>query len=307
MRAVVIDEFNTDPRVRKLPSPDAGDGEIVVDVDYSSVNGMDLFTCNGMVQHMMPYQFPITLGRDFAGTVSAVGAGVSGLAVGDPVFGMLVTAHLHGGTFAERASVPAYCAAKRPHGLDPEDAGALGLAGGAARASVDALGLCPGETVLICGATGGVGAFAIQMAKRRGETVVATARPEQADFVERFGADEIVDYSSDLAGELRALHPDGVDCIIHLAGDGIALADLIVPGGRLVSTLGVGPEAVAGHDVRATPVMTIPSLGLLEGLANEVVQGDLRVPITHRYSLDEAAQAIRDFGASALGKLGVTV
>ena len=307
MRAAVIDEFNIDPGVRELPPPHPGEGEIVVDVECSSVNGMDLFTCNGAIQHMMPYEFPITLGRDFAGTVSAVGAGVSELEVGDQVFGMLVTAHLHGGTFAEWASVPAYCAAKRPPQLDPEHAGALGLAGGAARASVDALGLSPGETVLISGATGGVGTFAIQMAKALGAIVVATAMPEHAEFAESFGADETVDYTSDLFGEVRALHPEGVDCVLHLAGDGVALADLLIPGGRLASTLGVGPEAVAGRDVHASPVMTIPSPSFLEGLANEVVQGELRVPITNRYSLDEAAQAIRDFGASKIGKLGVTI
>ena len=307
MKAVVIDEFSTEPTLRDLPAPEAGEGQVVVDVQHSSVNGMDFATSNGMVQHMMPYVFPITLGRDFSGTVASVGPGVRGFAPGDPVFGMLLSYPLHEGTFAQQAPVPASSAAQRPGQLDPQDAGALGLAGGAARLAVDALALAGGETVLIVGATGGVGSFAIQMAKLQGATVVATATPDQADFVTGLGADQTVDYSGDLAAAVRALHPNGVDCVIHLVGDGASLADLLVPGGRLASTLGVGPDAVQGRDVTATPVMTIPNPELLGGLAAAVVGGQLRVPRTGTYLLNEVAQAVKDFGAGSLGKLGVTI
>ncbi len=307
MKAVAIDEFNTEPTVHDLPAPEAGEGQIVVDVQYSSVNGMDFATSNGMVQHMMPYEFPITLGRDFSGTVASVGSGVTDLAPGDPVFGMLLSYPLHEGTFAEQALVSVSSVARRPEQLDPQDAGALGLAGGAARAAVDALGLAGGETVLIVGATGGVGCYAIQMAKALGATVVATAEAGQADFVKGLGADQTVDHTGDLAAAVRGLYPKGVDCVIHLVGDGPGLADLLVPGGKLASTLGVGPDAVAGRDVQATPVMTIPNPELLDGLAAAVVRGDLRVPRTATYRIDQVGQAVKDFGAGALGKLGVAI
>jgi NADPH:quinone reductase-like Zn-dependent oxidoreductase len=307
MKALAIDEFNTDPTQRELPAPSAGEGEIVVDVSHSSVNGMDLFTLNGMVQHMMPFEFPITLGRDYAGTVAAVGRGVTEFAVGDPVFGMILPVPLHDGTFAEQVKVPVSCASRRPDGLDAADAGALGLAGGAARRAVDALALSGGETVLIVGATGGVGSYAVQMAKTLGATVVATAAPGQEDFVRGLGADETVDHTGDLAAAVRTRHPKGVECAIHLVGDGSSLADLLVPGGRLSSTLGLGPDAVAGRDVQATPVMTIPSPELLSGLGAAVVLEELRVARTTDYPLAQAGQALKDFGAGALGKLGVTI
>jgi NADPH:quinone reductase-like Zn-dependent oxidoreductase len=269
---------------------------------------MDLFTLNGMVQHMMPYEFPITLGRDFAGTVAAVGPGVEDLTVGDAVFGMILPVPLHDGTFAEQARVPASGAAKRPDALDPGDAGALGLAGGAARAAVDALALTGGETVLVVGATGGVGSYAVQMAKVLGAVVLATAAPgQEEEFVRGLGADHTVDHTGDLATAVRELCPKGVDCVVHLAGDGASLAELLVPGGRLASTLGVGPDAVQGRDVQAIPVMTIPNRDLLDGLAAAVVRGDLRVARSTTYPLEQAAQAVTAFGAGALGKFGVTI
>ncbi len=307
MKVVAIDEFNTDPAVHDLPAPEPGEGQVVVDVQHSSVNGMDLATRTGMVQHMMPYEFPITLGRDFSGTVASVGSGVSDLAPGDPVFGMLLSYPLHEGTWAEQALVPASSVAKRPEQLSASDAGALGLAGGAARSAVDALGLAGGESVLIVGATGGVGAYAVQMAKALGATVVATAGADQADFVKGLGADQTVDHTGDLAGAVRALYPNGVDCVIHLVGDPVAVADLLVPGGKLASTLGAGPDAMQGRDVLAIPVMTIPNPEMLGALASAVAEGALRVPITRSYSLDQTARALEDFGAGSLGKLAIAI
>jgi NADPH:quinone reductase-like Zn-dependent oxidoreductase len=159
----------------------------------------------------------------------------------------------------------------------------------------------------VVGATGGVGSYAVQMAKTLGATVVGTAGPGQADFVTALGADRTVDHTVDLAAAVRALRPQGVDCVIHLAGDGAALADLLVTGGRMASTLGVGPDAAPGREIRVTPVMTVPDPQLLGGLAAAVVAGDLRVPRTATYPLDRAGQALADFGAGALGKLSVTV
>ena len=307
MKAVAIDQFDTDPAVHDLPAPEPEEGQIVVDVEHSSVNGMDLATCNGMVQHMMPYEFPIILGRDFSGTVARVGPGVTDLVRGDRVFGMLLSYPLHEGTWAEQAVVPVSSAVKRPEQLSAPDAGALGLAGGAARSAVDALALAGGESVLIVGATGGVGSYAVQMAKALGATVVATAAADEVGFVTDLGADQTVDHTGDLAGAVRALYPNGVDCAIHLVGDPAAVADLLAPGGKLASTLGAGPDAVQGRDVLAIPVMTIPNPELLGALASAVVEGVLRVPVTRTYSLDQAQQALEQFGAGSLGKLAIAV
>jgi len=105
-----------------------------------------------------------------------------------------------------------------------------------------------GQTVLISGATGGVGAYAVQLAAARGARIIATARPgEAADFVLRLGAAHAVDYTGDLAAQVRSISPGGVDAVIHLAGDGLRFADLVVPGGRFASTPGLGPEQLGGR------------------------------------------------------------
>jgi NADPH:quinone reductase-like Zn-dependent oxidoreductase len=307
MKAIAIAEFNAVPAFHEVADPKPGDGEVLVNVEYASVNGMDLMTWLGWIQGAMPYTFPITLGRDFSGTVAAVGAGVTDLKAGDPVFGLLLSMPLHDGTFAPQVKVPAMCVAKRATGLDAKTAGALALAGAAAKIAIDAVAPAAGETVLVCGATGGVGALALQMAKQRGAKVIATATAAQAAFVADLGADETVDYTGDLAAAVRSLHPQGVDIVLHFAGDGVALAALLKSGGRLASTLGVSSEKLNRKDVKATPVMTIPSPALLGELGAAVASGKLRVPITKTYGLDQVGQALKDFGAGSLGKLAVAV
>jgi NADPH:quinone reductase-like Zn-dependent oxidoreductase len=307
MKAIAINQFNAPPGLIDVPDLQAGDNEVLVNVEYASVNGMDLMAWKGWIEGMIPYQFPITLGRDFSGTVAAVGSGVTGLKAGDPVFGLLMSYPVHAGTLAPQAKVPATSLVKRPDGLDAKTAGGLGLAGGAAKASIDTVAPARGETVLVSGATGGVGAFAMQMAKQRGAKVIATATPAHAGFVKDFGADEVVDYTKDLAAALRSSHPDGVDIVLHLAGDGPALAKLLKPGGRFASVLGVGPDKVGRTDVTAKMVMTIPAPAWLGELAASAASGQLRVPTTKVYKLDQAGQALNDFAAGSLGKLVIAV
>jgi NADPH2:quinone reductase len=307
MKAAVISEFKTDPSVQEVPDPQPGEGEALVDVEYSSINGMDVMTWNGGIDGMMPYEFPITMGRDFSGVVTAVAEGVTNVAVGDAVFGQVSTMPLHEGTFAERARVPAATLAKRPEALDPETAGAIGLAGGAAQATFDAIALTGGETVLISGATGGVGSLLIQMAKNAGATVIATALPDEADFVRDLGADEVIDRTGDVAAAARALRPEGVDVVVHLAGDPSMLVTLVAPGGRMASTLGFAQEQAGRDDITAQRVMTIANAGVFDGLASQVTSGKLRVPITARYPLAEVGKALQEFAQGATGKVSVTI
>jgi NADPH:quinone reductase len=308
MKAIAIDDFAADPTMHDLPDPTPGAGEVLVRVEASSVNGMDLAVASGMVKGSMEYELPIVLGRDYGGTVEAIGTGVTGFEVGDPVFGVFMKMTLGGfGTFSELVAAPAMFAAKIPNGLAVESAGALALAGATALTAVDAIDPKPGEVVLISGATGGVGSFAVQLAKQRGATVIATARPEDADFVTRLGADETVDYAADLNAAVRAKHPDGIDAIVHAAGDGAQLATLLKPGGRIASTIGLTSEQVEGSAVQVTAVMGIPTTDILGRLATAVVNGDLTVPIDRTYALQDAGQALQDFTAGKRGKLAITV
>jgi NADPH:quinone reductase-like Zn-dependent oxidoreductase len=262
-----------------------------------------------LLQGMMEYRFPVVLGKDYAGTIAAVETDATRFAVGDPVFGVVMKAYLGDGAFGEYVAVPeGYTITRIPAGLDLNSAGALGLAGAAALNAVEAVGPSAGEIVLISGATGGVGAFAVQLAAARGATVIGTAKPgEDTAFVRGLGATHVVDHTGDLAAHVRAIHPGGVDAVIHLAGDGPALADLLAPGGRFASTLGVGPDQLVERDVRATAVFANPDAATLDRLADEVAAGRLRVPIQRTYRLDELGQAMADFAAGTRGKLAVSV
>jgi len=161
--------------------------------------------------------------------------------------------------------------------------------------------------VLISGATGGVGSFAVQLAKARGATVIATARAEDADFVTSLGADVTVDYAADLSAAVRAQHRDGIDAIVHAAGDGAQLATLLKPGGRIASTIGLTAEQVDDSSAQVTTIMGMPTTDTLDRLATAVVEGDLTVPIDRTYALQDAGQALKDFTAGKRGKLAITV
>jgi len=309
MRAVTLDAVPASPTVSDLPDPRPEAGELLVRVAASSINGFDAATIAGYVQGIMEHRFPLVPGKDFAGTVAVVGDGVTDFVEGDRVFGVVTKPFLGAGSLAQYVTISATTGvAHVPGGLSVEQAGALGLAGTAALDSVTALAPAAGETVLVSGATGGVGAFAIQLLAARGVSVIATARAgEETDFVRGLSEVRLVDYTGDVPEQVRALAPGGVDAVLHLAGDGQTLAGLLQPGGRIASTLGLGPDALNRDDVTAIAVMADANAATLIELADAVANGALRVPVTATYPLDHAPKAFADFGAGVLGKLAITI
>jgi NADPH:quinone reductase len=309
MRAVAIDAFGQAPSVQELPMPVPGPGELLVHVQASSLNGFDLAVASGMIKDLMPHAFPLVLGRDFAGVVEALGPDVSQFSIGDVVFGVLLKPVLQDGAFGEYITVPeTFGVTKAPAGLDVPLAGALGLAGVAALMSVEAVAPTEGETVLISGATGGVGAYAIQLVCARGAEAIATAKPGQEEgFVRDLGATQTVDYGADVTDGVRGLRPEGVDAVIHLAGGARRLVDALKPGGRYASTLLFSPEMSAGWPVNVTSITASPDGARLAYLAQAVVAQRLRVPIQRSYALEMIPQAFADFAAGTCGKLAVTI
>ena len=305
MRALAITGRDQRGVVQEVPVPGPGAGQVSVRVEAASVNGIDAAAAAGYLWDMLPHAFPVVLGRDFAGTVEAVGEGVDQPQVGERVTGVITEMTLGRGSIAEIVVADAGSLVAVPSGVSAEQAAGLGLAAVTAHDLVAALDLTSEDVVLVAGATGGVGAFAVQLSGQAGATVLATARPESADFVLGLGATHPVDQTGDLAAAVSAVAPGGITAVIHAAGDATAQAALLPAGGRLASALGATAEAVGRDDITVTSVTGTATLPLLGMLLDAVANGGLRVPIARTYPLGSAAQAITDFGAPKTGKLVV--
>jgi NADPH:quinone reductase-like Zn-dependent oxidoreductase len=305
MRALAVSEPGASPAVMTVSTPQPGAGELLVRVWASSVNGFDVAVAAGMLQGMMEHRYPVVLGKDFAGTVEAVGEGASRFTPGDEVFGVVMKPYVGDGGWGEFLVVgEQHGIAAVPEGLDLAQAGALGLAGTAGLQAVETIGEPSGRTVLVSGASGGVGAIALQYALAGGADVIATARPgAEADLVRELGAQRAVDYAGDLEAQVRSIAPGGVDAVLHFAGDASQLVGLLHPNGRLVSTLGFG----ADQHPAAVALMADPDSATLARLATDAAGGRVKLPITRTYPLNEARQALADFPAGTVGKFAISV
>ena len=195
--------------------PEPATGEVLVRVLAASVNAYDVVVAMGMMKDYLPYGFPAVIGMDVAGVVERVGEGVEGLGVGDRVFGRMGNKPaIHDGSFGERATPQAAALAITPGNVNDEQAGCLGVAGTTAKSAIHAAELGQGATVLVVGATGGVGTFAVQLAAIDGAHVLASARPGDEALLTELGAAEVVDYTRDLGAEIRGRHPNGVDAVL---------------------------------------------------------------------------------------------
>ena len=309
MRALVLTDFGAVPRIRDIVVPEPAAGEVRVRVRAASVNGFDFAVANGYLAGVLEHRFPVVLGKDFAGVVDKVGADVTDYARGDRVFGVVTKPWLGDGSFAELVTVPVWEGiAKLPDDIDYTEGSALGLAGTAAYDSITAALLRPGQSVLVAGATGGVGNQAVQLAARAGARVIATAHDDRArKLVLSLGALELVDPMENVADQLRVTHPDGVDVILHFAGDPVALLAALRPDGRLVSTIVSASDQLPGATATIVPIYANPTPETLRQLAENQRTGRTRVVLHHVYGLDEAPAALRDFAEGTLGKLIIVI
>ena len=293
--------------VTELPEPVPGPGQILVRTEASALNAVDVVLVTGAMKDAFPISHPFVPGVDVTGVVAAVGDGVTRFTVGDPV---LAWNGIPSGALAEFVLVQdAPSVAIRPAGLEVGLAAALPTAALTAAALVHEAKLQPGDSVLVVGASGGVGSFTVQLAKQAGARVLATARAEEADLLRGLGADATVDYrTADVTAEALTWAPGGVDVVIDLAEAGPALAasaSAARPGGRLVSPLG-GPAAFE-RDVTAVYTGTRTPDGRLADLAAQAADGRLRVEISARYPFADAPQALADYAHGHFpGKVVVT-
>lgn len=312
MKAFALTGSDQPAAMTDLPQPDLAPDAVRIRVRAASVNGFDVFQASGALMGMMEHALPTVIGRDFAGVVDAVGPERTDVASGDEVLGFIPsTPPLHDGTYADEIVTSNVVLARKPTGLSFEVAAAIPLAGVTALDSVEAVDIGPGDVVLIAGATGGVGSFAVQLAVQRGATVVATARGGEEDaFVRSLGASDTIDYSAGaIAGAVRAKYPNGVTALIDLVNREDAftmMAALVRDGGRIATTLGAADvEALAQRNVRATNIMGSPTPEKLTTLADAVAAGSLRAELQQSFPLDRAGEALQAFSSGTLGKLVV--
>jgi NADPH:quinone reductase len=311
MRAFTLDSSDTPPGLQEdLPTPEVGPDQLLVRVQASSVNPVDVFIAAGYLKAMAEHEFPVVLGRDYAGVVEQAGSAVTGYAPGDEVYGWLLHANptVHEGSWAELIAVPqGGSVARRPASVDVAQAGAAPLAALTALAASDALELGAGATVLVVGASGGVGSFAVQLAAHAGATVLAPGLPEDQDYLGGLGAAEVLDRNADILAAVRERYPDGVDALLDLvSSDPEALnayAAVVRDGGRIASSVGA-----AGQGPGRTNVGALPGREHLERLAGLLADGTLTVPIQASYPLAQADQALKALTSQhTQGKLAITL
>jgi NADPH:quinone reductase len=307
MRAFAMTDFDAVPALTDLDVPEPAEGEVRVRIRAASVNGFDLAVAAGHTKDYMEHRFPLVLGKDFAGEVDAVGTSVTDYAVGDRVFGTVTKPYLGDGSFADYVTVPtAIGIAKLPENVSFTDGAGLGLAGAAAHAIIDAAALQPGQTLLVAGATGGVGTQVVQLATAAGARVIATAHTNaERELVSRLGAEVVVDHQADLDSQVRAAAPDGVDAVAHLAGD-TSVVELVRDGGRFASTLLQSPEQLPAETATVIPVFANPTPETLARCAASQANGETAVAIQEVFPLEQLQAALDAFTQGTLGKVVIT-
>jgi NADPH:quinone reductase-like Zn-dependent oxidoreductase len=313
MRALHVPAAGDQPQLSELPIPEVADGHVLVRVKAAGLNAIDNAIAAGMMAAMLPHEYPLVLGRDAAGVVEAIGAGVDHVQVGDEVFGHVLHAPpIQAGTIAEYALLPAASVAVKPAELDFVTAAALPLAGAAAVAAVDAISPEPGQTVLVNGASGGVGSYAVQLLIGRGATVLATGTADDVDRLTKLGAATMIDYTAGpVAEHVLAAYPDGVDALVELAAYSADAAPLtaVRKGGKVASTTPAADEqALAAAGLTGSVVMAGPVREVTAPLAELVATGKLAVNVTTVLPLDQAADGLGTIaGGKAHGKIVVTI
>jgi NADPH:quinone reductase-like Zn-dependent oxidoreductase len=284
MKAVQIHGYGGADQLRyeEVPTPVAGPNEVLVKLAATSVNPIDWKIRRGDRKATMALQFPVVLGRDIAGEISAVAAGVADFKVGQKVMALGDRA------YAEFVTVASAVLAPVPEGLDIDQAGALPLVVSTGAELMERIGPQRGDTVLVTGALGGVGRTAVYVALERGAHVILGVRARQKQQAQALGAAQIVALDSDV--EIGAL-PE-LDAIADtVSGEVIGtLLPKLKRGGVLGSVLGK-PSAAEGKDIRVAAFMVQSDAMRLARMAEAVRSGKLAIPIARKFRLSEAAAA----------------
>ncbi|MEH7334125.1 NADP-dependent oxidoreductase [Neobacillus drentensis] len=324
MRAMIIDKYGKVPmRLAEMPTPEIGEYEVLAEIHAASINPVDFKIRDGKVKLLVKYKMPLILGNDFSGVVAKVGAKVTRFKVGDEIYARPRKSKI--GTFAEYIAIHEDDIALKPKNLSFEEAASIPLVGLTTyQALTDILQLQKGQKILIHAGAGGVGTFAIQLAKLMGATVATTASVAGANLVKSLGADEIINYKTEKFEEILKNY----DAVFDTLGGEILEKsfEVIKSGGKIVSVSGLpnarfGKEYGSGffktllfsaashklsllekkHNVQYTFLFMKPSGEQLRIIANFIETGKIR-PIIDRVFPFEDAQKAMEYAESGRAK-----
>jgi len=296
MHAFAVQSFGQAPAMHDLPIPSA-DGAFLIRVKYAGVNPIDYKLVERLTASST---YPFVLGADFSGVIERVPSGAHDFRIGDRVFGM---ARTHGAYTEYTAITPGVKSdpfAAIPEGVTDEQATALPIPAITALGSLELMGVKAGQRVVVMGATGGVGGYAVQMARSRGAHVIATVRGD-ADTARLLGAEEVYDTNTgDVIAALHAAHPEGVDAVLDLINGKDTItrdAEILKSGGSLVSTVYAADEAwFAERKIKAHNIAGLTNpFSTREGLtqvARMLADGKITARIRVTVELDAASQVL---------------
>jgi NADPH:quinone reductase-like Zn-dependent oxidoreductase len=301
MKAVRLLEYGGQLVFDDVPAPAIARDEILVKIRSTAVNHLDLVKASGAARQILPIDLPWIPGHEFSGVVEQIGSDVAGYAPGDAVFGVSGM----GGAYAEYLAVKAAVIAKKPSDLSFEQAASVPVAAQTAWQGIFTHGhLEKGQTVLIHGGAGAVGAYAVQLASHAGATVIATASGGDEAYLTSIGASRVIDYRE---AQFEKVVREKVDVVFDLVGGDTQKRSFLVlkKGGYLVAaTQPVSQEQTVRHGVSGTMMRLAPSGDGLGKIARLLEEGTIRPDVATVYALEDAAQAWKDIAGNLPGVHG---
>jgi NADPH:quinone reductase-like Zn-dependent oxidoreductase len=295
MKAIRLLEYGGELAFDDVPTPAIARDEILVKINSTAVNHLDLVKASGAARQILPIDLPWIPGHEFSGVVEQIGGDVAGFAPGDAVFGVSGT----GAAYAEYLAVKPATIARKPSNLSFEDAASVPVASQTAWQGIFTHGhLEKGQTILIHGGAGAVGAYAVQLASHAGATVIATASGGDEAYLNSIGAGRVIDYRK---AQFEKVLREKVDVVFDLIGGDTQQRSFLVlkDGGHLVAaTQPVSQEETAKHRVSGAMMRLAPSADVLGGIARLLEEGTIRPDVANVYALQDAARAWKDIAGN---------
>ena len=303
MKAMRLLEYGGQLVFDDVPTPTIARDEILVKVESTAVNHLDLVKASGAARQILPIDLPWIPGHEFSGVVEQIGSDGAGWVPGAAVFGANGT----GAAYAEYLIAKPATIAKKPANLSFEEAASVPVAAQTAWEGIFTHGhLEKGQTILIHGGAGAVGAYAVQLASHAGAGVIATASGEDEAFVKSIGARRVINYREE---QFEKVLREKVDVVFDLVGGDTQKRSFLVlkEGGHLISaTQPVSQEETAKHRVSGTMIRLAPSGEVLGGIARLLEEGKIRPDVAIVYALQDAAQAWKDIARKLPGVHGMS-